>query len=73
VEPTLRRSRGIQGLETLQSALPLRRSRWFEDKAALVAALRARLKQGPLVVVLMSSGTFSGLKPEELGLEGLSR
>jgi len=73
VEPTLRRSRGIQGLETLQSALPLRRSRWFEDKAALVAALQARLKQGPLVVVLMSSGTFSGLKPEELGLEGLSR
>jgi len=69
VEPALRQSRGIQSLETLQKAFPRRRSRWFEDKAALITAIQARLKQGPLAVVLMSSGTFSGLKPEELGLE----
>ena len=68
VEPGLRLSRGIEKLETLQRALPLRRSRWFEHKEPLVRALRERLQAGPLAVVLMSSGTFSGLRPEELGL-----
>jgi hypothetical protein len=56
-------------LEILQKALSLRRSLWFEDKAQLIQALRARMKDRPLAVVLMSSGTFSGLRPEELGLE----
>jgi UDP-N-acetylmuramate: L-alanyl-gamma-D-glutamyl-meso-diaminopimelate ligase len=69
VEPDLRLSRGVPSLEILQKALSLRRSVWFEDKAQLIQALRARMKVGPLAVVLMSSGTFSGLRPEELGLE----
>jgi len=68
VEPGLRLSRGVEKLETLQKALPLRHSRWFEHKEPLVRALRERLQAGPLAVVLMSSGTFSGLRPEELGL-----
>jgi UDP-N-acetylmuramate: L-alanyl-gamma-D-glutamyl-meso-diaminopimelate ligase len=69
VEPSLRLSRGVPSLEILQKALSLRHSVWFEDKAQLIQALRARMKDRPLAVVLMSSGTFSGLRPEELGLE----
>ncbi len=68
VEPELRLSRGISKLETLRKALLLRRSFWFEDKEKLIQALRNRIKTGPLAVLLMSSGTFSRLSPEELGI-----
>ncbi len=66
VDPVLRQQRGLSSITPLQEALALRRSRWFEDHGRLVAALQERLSRRPLVILLMSSGTFSGLERADL-------
>lgn len=68
VDPSVAQSKGLASLSALQTALRLKRARWFTDREALLSALRRFLDRRPLVVALMSSGTFSGLRPEELGL-----
>ncbi len=68
VEPLVAQSKGLDSLASLQAALRLKRALWFTDRETLISALKKRLARGPLVVVLMSSGTLAGLKPADLGL-----
>lgn len=53
-------------LEALRQALG-KGVRWFYHKDALVQALRDTLSHPPRAVLLLSSGTFSGLVPSDLG------
>lgn len=51
----------------LQSALG-KGYRWFSQKEALIAALQERMERPPYAIALLSSGTFSGLTPQDLPL-----
>ncbi|MCS6896241.1 MAG: Mur ligase family protein [Bacteroidia bacterium] len=42
--------------------------RWFHNREDLAAALREALTQGPCAILLLSSGNFGGLTPQEIGL-----
>ncbi|MCS7162004.1 MAG: Mur ligase domain-containing protein [Bacteroidia bacterium] len=41
---------------------------WIYSKTALIETIHSTLSQGPQVLALLSSGTFSDLEPAELGL-----
>lgn len=42
--------------------------RWFSDRQALVDALREAFGHPPRALLLLSSGSFSGLSPQEIGI-----